>query len=226
MRFPSHPHPISQSNLLPPTSESRDQDINRPNLLKRSLVRRNLDDRRTILDSLIPGRKERELLLDINVSRQPANQLVPGSPGQIGVGVAVANEVVGLGLAEVELDDAEDAADLALVAGLGRGELLGVVVGEPGFLAEVGALAGGLEVEPLVLGVLLLAAGVVELVGGVVGLGEVLEDGAGLVGCQYEMISGRIIMEYWGKVGEAWLWNMGVGVGMVCYGMLNSPRRQ
>jgi hypothetical protein len=82
----------------------------------------------------------------------------------------------------VELDDAEDTADLALVAGLGRGELLGVVVGEPGFLAEVGALAGGLEVEPLVLGVLLLAAGVVELVGGVVGLGEVLEDGAGLWG--------------------------------------------
>lgn len=80
----------------------------------------------------------------------------------------------------MKLDDAEDAADLALVAGLGGGKLLGVVVGEPGFLAKVGALTGGLEVEPLVLGVLFSAAGVVELVGGVVGLGEVLENGAGL----------------------------------------------
>lgn len=80
----------------------------------------------------------------------------------------------------MELDDAKDATDLALVAGLGRGELLGVVVGEPGLLAEVRALARGLEVKPLVLGVLLLTAGMVELVGGVVGLGEVLEDGAGL----------------------------------------------
>ena len=80
----------------------------------------------------------------------------------------------------MELDDAKDAADLALVAGLGRGKLLGVVVGKPCLLAEVGALARGLEVKPLVLGVLLLAAGVVELVGCVVGLSEVLEDGAGL----------------------------------------------
>lgn len=81
----------------------------------------------------------------------------------------------------MELDDAKNAADLVLIAGLGGGELLAVVVGEPSLLTEVGALTRGLEVEPLVLGVLLLAAGVVELVGGVVSLGEVLEDGAGLM---------------------------------------------
>lgn len=82
----------------------------------------------------------------------------------------------------MELDDAKDAADLVLIAGHGGGELLAVVVGEPSLLAEVGALTRGLEMEPLVLGVLLLAAGVVKLVGGIVGLSEVLEDGAGLMG--------------------------------------------
>lgn len=82
----------------------------------------------------------------------------------------------------MELDDAEDAADLVPVAVLGRGKFLGVVVREPGLLTKVGALTGGLEVKPLVLGVLLLATGVVELVLSVVGLGEVLEDGAGLRG--------------------------------------------
>lgn len=178
--MPSWLHSVSQSIALPFTSERRDQRLDHLNLLKLSLVGSDLDDRGTGLDSIIPGCEKGEVLLDIDVSREPAEKLVPGSPGQIGVGVGVANEVVGLGLAQVELDDAEDAADLVLVAGLGRGKLLGVVVGEPGLLAEVGALTRGLEVEPLVLGVLLLAAGVVELVLSVVVLGEVLNDGARL----------------------------------------------
>jgi hypothetical protein len=132
------------------------------------------------LDPLIPGLKEREVLLHVNVWHQPADKLVPVGPGEIGVGVSVADEVVGLGLAEVALDDADDAANLVRVALLGRGQLLLVEHGEPRLLAEVGALARGLEVQPLVLGVLLGAAGVVELVLLVVGLGEVLDDGAGL----------------------------------------------
>lgn len=132
------------------------------------------------MNSIIPGRKEREVLLDIDVSSQPANKLVPSGPGQIGVGVVVANEIVGLGPAEVELDDAKDASDLALVAGLSRGKLLGVVVGEPGLLAEVWALARHLEVQPLVFRILLGHSGVVKLAILVVDLHEVLEDGAGL----------------------------------------------
>lgn len=52
-------------------------------------------------------------------------------------------------------------------------------VGEPHSLTEVGALAGGLEEQPLLQEVLFGEGGVGELVGLVVGVDEVLDDGAG-----------------------------------------------
>lgn len=53
-------------------------------------------------------------------------------------------------------------------------------VAEPSLLAEVRALTGGLEVQPLVGFVLLRRRSVAELVIGVVGLDKVLDDGTRL----------------------------------------------
>jgi hypothetical protein len=55
-----------------------------------------------------------------------------------------------------------------------------VEVAEPCLLAPVRALTGHLVVKPLVCLVLLRRCGVAELVVGVVGFDEVLDDGTGL----------------------------------------------
>lgn len=106
-------------------------------------------DRRPSLQSLIPSPTSRVLLLpllrkvlthDVRLVQQ---QPVPWHEAQIRIADAVAAQVGLLGLRQVVVDDAEDAADLIAVAIEAASQvLLGVVEDEPGALAEVGALAG------------------------------------------------------------------------------------
>ena len=80
------------------------------------------------------------------------------------------------------IDNTEDALDLVgVTVNGGLNALFRVVGGEPNFLAKVGALARGLEVQPTEGGVFFLGGRVGEVVGLVVGVDEVFEDGAGLV---------------------------------------------
>ena len=79
------------------------------------------------------------------------------------------------------LQHPRDALNLAVIPLLGRLDLLGVVLGEPYRLAVVRALSAGLEEQPLLGEVRVVGSRCKrKLAGGVVGLGEVLEDGAGL----------------------------------------------
>lgn len=82
-------------------------------------------------------------------------------------------------LAENRLQYAKDALDLTAVSLHGAGDFLGVIVEEPGNLAEVRALTRGLEVEPLKLGILLFAITDEYLVLLVVLLDEVLKNSIG-----------------------------------------------
>ena len=101
----------------------------------------------------------------------------PGDKGQGGVGALVADEI--LAALQRAVDDAGHALDLVQVALDGGGELFGVEAREPDRLAEVGALAGELEGEPLAGVVLLGEGGVGEIVGRVILFDEVLDDSAG-----------------------------------------------
>lgn len=130
--------------------------------------------------SLVPGSEDGELLLDIEVGDEPAEQRVPRHPCQISIRALLANEVWGLLLGEVRVNDSQDALDLSGVTFLGRRKLVLVEVAEPCLLAEVRTLTGHLEVKPLVGFVLLRHRGVAELVVGVVGFDEVLDDGTRL----------------------------------------------
>lgn len=145
-----------------------------------SLLGKDFLHRWTRHQSLVPSRKHRELLLDIQLRNQPAEQRVPRHPRQISVCALLANEVGRLLLREVRIHDSKHALDLSGVALLGGWELLLVEVAEPSLLAEVRALTGGLEVQPLVGFVLLRRRSVAELVIGVVGLDKVLDDGTRL----------------------------------------------
>ena len=73
------------------------------------------------------------------------------------------------------LQDAQNALDFVAVPVDSAGNLLRVEVGEPSSLAEVGALARGLEVEPLKL-MVALVAGYRDPVLGVVLINQVLDD--------------------------------------------------
>lgn len=108
---------------------------------------------------------------------------IPRDKSHVGEGHPVAHQPLGpvtLG-AQNALDDAQDAPDLGGIAVDGGLDLLRVEVHEPGGLAEVGALAARLEVQPLVAEVALPQRAVRDAAGvGVVLLGQVLVDGARL----------------------------------------------
>lgn len=106
------------------------------------------------------------------------NRPLPRNEREVGVRALVADEP--LAAVERPLEDAADAANLVLIPLDGEGDLLGGVVHEPEGLAVVGALAGDLEVEPLLAVELAGGVGVAELVVLVVLLNEVLDDGARL----------------------------------------------
>ena len=78
-------------------------------------------------------------------------------------------------LRQDRLQDAQNTLDLVAVPIDSAGNLLRVEVGEPSSLAEVGALARGLEVEPLKL-MVALVAGYRDPVLGVVLINQVLDD--------------------------------------------------
>lgn len=82
------------------------------------------------------------------------------------------------------IDDAEHTLDLIAIAVKDGGKiLLRMVEDEPRSLAEVRALARGLEVQPALCKPLLWEVGVGELVLLVVGVEQVLDDCAGLEKC-------------------------------------------
>lgn len=63
--------------------------------------------------------------------------LVPRDEGKIGVGDLVADECAGASAGKVRVDHADDALDLVGVALDGRGNILGMIPGEPRVLAPV-----------------------------------------------------------------------------------------
>lgn len=81
---------------------------------------------------------------------------------------------------EQPVEDGDDAQNLLLVALNGRGHLLRVELVEPDGLAEVRALAGHLEVDELLDVPVLVGGGALEEALLVVGLDDVLDDGARL----------------------------------------------
>lgn len=123
----------------PATAHSRRQ---------RRLVGPGRRDILELLQLLVPRvhvRERRRRIHPLGQEREP--KLVPRNEGEVGDRRLVADEPARrLGLEDV-LEDGQDALDLGLVAGECVGDLLGREEGEVGGLAEVGALAGGLEEE-------------------------------------------------------------------------------
>ena len=141
-------------------------------------------------DFLVPRVEMRELLCDVRrvplgIHQQPDQIPVPRHKGQVGKGDLVSDQILGALLLQVPIDDAGDTLDLVAVAvDGGLDALLRVEEAEPGFLAEVGALARDLEVQPREGGVFFFQGGVVQGLRLVVLVDEVFDDGAGLVeGC-------------------------------------------
>lgn len=116
------------------------------------------------------------------VAGHAGNRHGPRDKHEIGIGQLVADQILGLLLLQVGVDDARHAANLFGVAVDCRLELFGVVPREPDELAKVRALARHLEVLPDAGLVLFGRAGVLELVGGVIGVDEVVDYGARLCG--------------------------------------------
>ena len=136
---------------------------------------------RSIQESLHPSAIIGIILLEIDLftGKHVRQGGVPGDKGQIGIGALIAHEVVARGQHFVQ--HLGHAPGFVAVALNGRGQLFRVEVGEPGRLAEVRALAGHLEMEPL-LGVVFLPEGIPRVGDGVFAvilLHQVFEDGAG-----------------------------------------------
>ena len=114
--------------------------------------------------------------------RQQRRQIhVPRYKGQVGIGDLVPDQIWRALFLQVPVNDASHALHLVTVALDGRGDaLFWVEEAEPGFLAEIGALAGDLEVQPAKGGVFFFGAVVVEIAGFVVVVDEVFDDGTGL----------------------------------------------
>lgn len=108
---------------------------------------------------------------------------MPRHEHQVRVAYFVACKEFCSGVLEVTVDYREDTFDLVAVPREdGLGFLLGVE-DEPGALAEVGALAGGLEVGPAFLGPLLLSLLRMQTIGSVVCLEQVVDTGTGFPDC-------------------------------------------
>ena len=146
-----------------------------------SLLLQNFLHGRTRHQLVIPSCEGRELLLVVQIRHQPPKHGVPGDPRQISIGALVTDQVLGLLLLQVGVDDTKHALDLIGIALLGTRQLLLMKGAEPGFLTEVGALTGDLEGEPLQELVLLSGAGIGEAALGVVGVDEVLDDSTRLM---------------------------------------------
>lgn len=123
--------------------------------------------------ALQPSVKIGELLRRINIEEWEND--VPGNKGKVNVAKLATHEI--FLVCQVLVQHARDAADLVHVAFLGALDLLWMVASEPDGLAKVRALAGHLEVQPL-LGeeVVLRALGEADLVLLVVCLDKVFQD--------------------------------------------------
>jgi hypothetical protein len=111
----------------------------------------------SLLDGGLGGLSLHQLLVPCSITRQrlfnvglesgmlvtedEGQHHVPGDKSQIGIGVLVTDQVVGAFGLEVLVENAEDTLDFVSVALDGRGQLFGVVSGEPDALAKVGTLA-------------------------------------------------------------------------------------
>lgn len=107
---------------------------------------------------------------------------------QVGVGDPVPDEVIGLLLLEMGVDDARDPHGFVRVPLNYRWYLLGVPHREPVLLPEVRSLTAHLEVLPAAGGVLFGERSVVQLVLGVVLVDQVVDDGSGLVDSSVSML--------------------------------------
>ena len=128
----------------------------------------------------------RKLLCNIRlvplVVRQQRVQIpIPRDKRQICVRDLVPRQIFRTLLLQVPINDARNALDLVGVAvDGGLDVLLWVEEGEPGFLAKVGALSGGLEVQPGEGGVFFFGGVGVQGLGFIVLVDEVFDDGARL----------------------------------------------
>lgn len=103
----------------------------------------------------------------------------PRHERQIGISALIANQPLASGLLQMRLDHAHDAPNLVSVTVQHGGQvLLRVVESEPSPLAEIGSLAGCLEMQPGLRVELVGRARVLDLGGGVVGREEVFDDSA------------------------------------------------
>lgn len=128
----------------------------------------NLLDRRPVYHLLVPRAETRVLLGQIRrlpLSQQQVHVQMPRHKRQVRKGNLVPHQVLSPLLLQVPVNDAEDALDFIGVAvDGGLNALFRMVVGEPDFLAKIGALARGLEVQPAEGGVLFFGGGVGEVV--------------------------------------------------------------
>ena len=126
----------------------------------------------------LPVRIPIQVLLQIPRWIQEANHGIPRQERQIRIAALAPHQVL-LAL-QARIQHLGDALDLVLVAVLRRLDLLMMIDGKPGGLAEVGALPGHLKHQVLVLVILVRGGFRVQLIFRVVVLDEVLDDGAGL----------------------------------------------
>lgn len=106
-------------------------------------------------------------------------QPVPWHEAQIRIRALIPNQPLATTLLQLRLDHASNPPNLSAIPVENRLRLLFSVEREPSPLAEVRALARGLEVQPGLSEELVGRGGVGEGVGGVVGREQVLDDGAG-----------------------------------------------
>lgn len=140
--------------------------------------------RRPSLQPLIPLPSQRISALPLllpSFTHNPRQQPKPRHPSQIRITRLLTHKPLALGLLEMVVHNANNPLDLVRVPiQHTRQVLFGVVQDEPGALAEVGTLAGGLEVQPLVLKVLGRGGGGVEAVLLIVRIQKVFNDRARL----------------------------------------------
>jgi len=155
-------------------------DIPRESLQEASLVLVGLEDGLAITELVLPSGGARELLVEVEAILEKLidSEFVVAKESEVGDGAFAADQP--FAFAQDTLQDSKDTLDFLLVALNGTGEFLVVEVGEPLGLAKVWALAGGLEIEPLLELALLVGISDGDLVLGVVVVDEVLHDGVGL----------------------------------------------
>jgi hypothetical protein len=104
---------------------------------------------------------------------------MPSHERQVRIRALIPDQIPRPLLLEMRIQHPNHALHLIDVALHSGGDLFGVVALEPHALAVVGALAGDLEVQPLVAEVFFGGGGVADRVVLVVGFDEVLVDGTG-----------------------------------------------